>query len=314
MDRKIATKQIERIIHSIEDEKFPAKVRVLYVFGSYSRGALNPGDLDLILIHHPVPELLERLKVALIEKHGENFMSWPRGQWPEQKFESMMRRVMRRPGEKMDILLGSSIEQVNEMGENIANAHRILIWSESDRNWHLKLDSIKPDPNAGRHERAHFANLKRFSGGLDTMENVTEAVVQRFLKLTRIDAEKIEPKLNSLYQHWYDWWVQCKVMGKESMKLLRYGMWWLQEQHGQSSRRPYPPQRDGTMYSENRQYVVYFGKPPLYAVYQVCDGDRAHVRTCLIPHFKRDEPSELYVFEQGERTNQKELEQIKHRI
>jgi predicted nucleotidyltransferase len=313
MDRQIATRQIERIVHAIEGERFPTKVRELHVFGSYARGALNPGDLDLILIHDPAPELLERLKATLIEKYGKNFMNWPRGQWPERKFESMMRGVMRRPGEKMDILLGTSMEKIAAMGENIANAYRILIWSDSDRNWRLRLDSIKPDPNAGRHERAHFANLKRFYGELTTMVNVTETVSQRFLKLTRIDAEKVEPNLNPLYQHWFDWWMQCRVMGKNSMKLLRHGMWWLQEQRGQARRRPHPPQHDCTMYSEDGKYVVYIGNPPLYAVYRVCYGDHRHVRACLIPHFKRGEPNEMFVFEKGERRNQKEQEQVMHR-
>ena len=37
------------------------------------------------------------------------------------------------------------------------------------------------DPGAGRHERAHFADLKRFSGDLRTMLNVTEAITKGFL-------------------------------------------------------------------------------------------------------------------------------------
>lgn len=122
MDRRNATRQIERIIHAIEAEKFPTKVRELYVFGSYARGALDPGDIDLILIHDPAPELLKRLESEIVKKYGINFMHWPRGQLPETKFESMMRRVMRRPGEKMDIVLSTSIEKIAEMGENIANA------------------------------------------------------------------------------------------------------------------------------------------------------------------------------------------------
>ena len=89
MDRQNATLKIERIINAIEAEKFPTKVRELYVFGSYARGAINPGDIDLILIHDPAPELLKRLKSEIIKKYGHNFMYWPRGQLPERKFESM---------------------------------------------------------------------------------------------------------------------------------------------------------------------------------------------------------------------------------
>ena len=104
MDRQIATRQIERIVHAIEGEKFPTKVRELLVFGSHGRGALNPGDLDVIVIHDPVPELLKRLEADLVKKYGKDPFYWPRGQSPERKFGSMMRKVMSRPGEKMDIL------------------------------------------------------------------------------------------------------------------------------------------------------------------------------------------------------------------
>jgi predicted nucleotidyltransferase len=315
MDRQRATSQIERIVHSIEEGRFPTKVRELYVFGSYARGALSPGDLDLILIHDPAPDLLERLKAELVKKYGKNFMYWPRGQWPERKLESLMRGVMRKPGEKMDILLGTSMEKINEMGDNIANAHRVMIWSEFDRDWKTKTDAIKPDPEAGRHKRAHFADLKRFNGDLLMMLNVTEAISQGFLKLTRIDAEAVEPTLNPVYQYWYDHWVKCKVMGKKSMQLLRHGMWWMQQQRGQTNRQPNPPQHTGMMSSEDWKYVVYFGNPPLYAAYEVCDrkdSEPRHrrIRICLIPHFKTGQPNEVFVFEKGEKTDQKELERI----
>lgn len=313
MDRQKASRQIERIVRAIEEGRYPAKVRELYVFGSYARGALSPGDLDLIVIHEDVTEMLERFKAELIEEYGKNYLYWPRGQWPERRFETMMRKVMRKPGEKMDILLGMSMEKIDQMGDIVANSLRVLIWSEIDRDWRRKLESIKPDPSAGRHERAHFTNLKRFNADLCAMENVTEAVSQGFLKLTRIDAASVEPSLNPLYQNRYDWWITCKVMGKESMKLLSHGMWWMQKQRGQALQLPCPPQHDGIMTSDDRKYAVHFGKPSLYSVYQVCNGDNRLVRLCLIPHFKKDEPNELFVFERGTRWNEKEFEKIMDR-
>ncbi len=313
MDRQTASRQIERMVQAIEDGKFPAKIRELHVFGSYARGALDPGDLDLIVIHEDVSEMLKSMQAELIEKHGESFLCWPRGQWPERKFETTMRKVMRRPGEKMDILFGTSMEKLDLIGNIVANSPRVLIWSETDRDWQGKLESIKPDPNAGRHERPHFANLKRFNDYRHTMENVTEAVSQGFLKLTRIDAASVEPSLNPLYQDRYDWWIKCKVMGMESMKLLLHGMWWMQKQRGQALQLPCPPRHDGVMTSEDRKYAVHFGKPSLYSVYQVCLGDHRLVTLCLIPHFKRNEPNELFVFERGTRRDQKEMEKIMDR-
>lgn len=67
MDRQKASRQIERIVRAIEDGKFPARIRELHVFGSYARGALSPSDLDLIVIHEDVSEMLESFKAELIE-------------------------------------------------------------------------------------------------------------------------------------------------------------------------------------------------------------------------------------------------------
>jgi len=131
------------------------------------------------------------------------------------------------------------------------------------------------------------------------MLNVTEAINQGFVKFTRIGTETVEPMLNPIYEHWYDRWVQCKVMGKASMKLLRHGMWWMQQQRGQKYRRPWAPDHDGNMCSEDRKYAVYFGKPPLYATYNVCDGRHRYMRICMIPHFKRGQANEMFIFERA---------------
>lgn len=310
MNRETATRQIERIIQAIEAENFPAKVLELHVFGSFARGALNPGDLDLIVIHEPAPDLLNRLEKDVIKKYGKSFLHWPPRQWPHEKFKSMMAAVMRKPGEKMDILLAESMEKIDEIGENIANTHRVLIWSNSDRDWQAKLDAIKPDPQAGRHERAHFADLKRFNTDLQTMEHVTEAVSQGYLKLTQLDADKVEPTLNPGYQHCHDWWMECGFMGKKSLKLLRYGMWWIQEQPGQADKCPDHPRREGDMFSKDGKYVVCLGNPPLHVVFHVARGEPRRKGICLIPHFKRGELNEMFVFEKGERTDQKELGKI----
>lgn len=314
MDRERATRQIERIIRTIEGEDFPARVKELYVFGSYARGALNPGDLDLIVIHEPAsPDFLSHLREQIEETYGEDDFLWPRGVSPEHRFESMITRAVRRPGEKMDILLATSMGRLLGMGDNIAKAHRVLLWSDTDRDWQPKVTSIKPDPAAGRFERGHFASLKRFRGSLRSMINVSEAVDLQLLRLARLDAAEVEPELNPVYQYWFDWWVECKVMGKDSMKILRHGLWWMQQQRGQAWHRPHPPRHEGIMCSEDWKYAVYFGQPPLNAVYRVCEKEHRYVRICLIPHFKRDEKNEMFIFEKGDKFSQKRLDALLNR-
>jgi len=53
MHRDKFTAKLVRIVESIEAGKVSMDVRELYVFGSYSRGAVEPGDLDLIIVHGP---------------------------------------------------------------------------------------------------------------------------------------------------------------------------------------------------------------------------------------------------------------------
>jgi hypothetical protein len=120
----------------------------------------------------------------------------------------------------------------------------------------------------------------------------------------------VDPILNAVYQKWYDHCVKIRMLGKDSMKLLRHGMWWLQQQRGQASHHPQPPQHNGTMCSIDREYAVYFGKPPLYNVRRVFEKQHRCKRICLIPHFKRDQRNEMFIFARGNRTSVKRFEAI----
>lgn len=290
MDRNIATSKIERIIHAIESDKFPVRVRELHVFGSYARGALDPGDLDLIVIHDSPQELLEKIKCEFDNKYGKH--SWPSGVYAYRKLESLMRAVMRKPGEKMDIFLGVSMNEINIVGEKV---DRVLIWSDSDHNWRERLESIKPDPSAGRYDRGHFANARRFRTDRHTMTAITQDIDKGILKLTRIDAESVKPILNPLYLRRYERTVLFN--GKKSAKLYRLAMWWLQEQDGQAYK---VPDHFGRcmIHSDDYKYVVYYGNPPLF---EACKVGHPFVKVCMIPHFKRGEPNEIFVFEKGDK-------------
>jgi hypothetical protein len=301
---------LERILKAIEAGAFPARIKELHVFGSYARGALNLDDLDLIVVHEPAPRrLMERFEEEIVRKYGSDIMYWRTS--PERKFHALMCRPMRRPGEKMDILLGTSIDEVLRRGNNLANAQRVLLWSEADRDWRSQLRAMKADPSAGRYERGHFAPVRRFHCEASTMEKVSEAIAKRIIKLTRIASESVDlSRLNPTYRHWLDWWTHCKVMGKDSMKLLPYGLWWMQQQRGQGKKSPHPPSHDAVMPSEDFKYAVFFGRPSLYAVLNF-DPAKGYRKICLIPHFKRNVPNELFIFQCGEKFVKAELDKIR---
>lgn len=276
MGRAKATQQLERIVAAAENGVFPAKVTELYAFGSFARGALQPHDLDLIVIHEAPPAaLMARLDAEVRGKYGVSPLRWR--VWPHEKFQSLMRKVMCRPGEAMDIIFARSLDEAVRDWGKIGESERVLVWSDADRDWHGHLATIKVDEAAGRFERGHFANIKRFGCDLTTMDQVSEALRQRVLKLTRVPAESIKLELNGVYQHWLDHWNACEVMGQESMKLLPYGMWWMQQQRGQRWVRPNPPHQV-TMLSQDRKYVVCFGRPPLCAVFRVTCTEQRSLR------------------------------------
>jgi len=51
MRREQFTDKLVRMIQTIQSGALPARVREFYVFGTYSRGALHPGDLDVVVVH-----------------------------------------------------------------------------------------------------------------------------------------------------------------------------------------------------------------------------------------------------------------------
>jgi len=74
MHRDKFTTKLVRIVESIESGKLPMDVRELYVFGSYSRGAIQPGDLDLIIVHGPGRQKIDEQVDKALQKSHPNIL------------------------------------------------------------------------------------------------------------------------------------------------------------------------------------------------------------------------------------------------
>ncbi len=308
MTREQATAKIARIIGDIEKSHLRKQVKELHVFGSYARGATTVGDLDLVLVvEPPSPRHLRRLAAEAKAGCQPNLRYCPPRMLAMRRFHNRISAKIRRPGEKIDILLGDSLQQVLGLGKTIAMSRRVLLWTPSDRQWESKIDAIKANAAATRFERGHFADLRMFNGDLEMMEAIGRAIRARLIRLTRIDAACEKAPLNDLYQYWHDHWVNCGRRGRESAKLLRHALWWIQHQRGQAKCLPNPWGRDTIIVSEDRKYLVHFGRPSLYMIHQVS----RYTRICLIPHFKRDRRNELFVFEKGSRFSQRRLDALR---
>src|SRR5258707_2832020 len=66
MTRDRWMEKLETIISRVEAGEAPARIREIHVFGSFARGAIEPNDLDLIVIHdRPSREVLAPLLQAV---------------------------------------------------------------------------------------------------------------------------------------------------------------------------------------------------------------------------------------------------------
>jgi hypothetical protein len=298
MNREQFTKKLVRVIETIESGALPARVREFYVFGSYSRGALEPGDLDVIVIHDRPPRDYEEALLRHFQEKGYSVT--------EQIFKAAdklradMCRPLRRPGEKIQILLAQKLDELVGEGSKIKHDDLILLWSEADQDYRPRLESIRPDSEAGRASRDHIIELKRLYDTISTMERTVELIRKEELVLTRIAINSIDCQLSAYHSHWLAWWTQCKIMGKDSMKLLPYAMWWLQRHRQQSGL----PDSQCVVWSKTGTHRVHLGRPSLGWMIGEFHCSSKVKRQCLIPHLKTGQPNELLVFERGKKWSQ----------
>ena len=136
MNRHQSTKILVRMIETIEAEQTPAEVRELYVFGSYARGAMEPDDVDIVVIHgEPPPELMKALQ-AKVDENARTFFEQLTG--AEKRFQAAMRRAFRKPGERVDLIVGRNLDEIVRM-YRFDHSDLILLWSKADREWQANL-------------------------------------------------------------------------------------------------------------------------------------------------------------------------------
>lgn len=114
-----------------EKRQYTAQLKRLWVFGSYSRGALHCGDLDVIV-------------------EGDAQQCKPDGQFDHRTaFESKFVKVA--VGALPDVRVYTGTPDDNSSGEAIPEAK--LVWDGPGSNWRGAISSIAADPSAGRHQR-----------------------------------------------------------------------------------------------------------------------------------------------------------------
>lgn len=142
MKRERATKILTRILQTVDSLSGESPIREVFVFGSYAEGALNPGDIDLVIVHDPVTdELRERLEHEAKSKRLNHIDEL---YYPVVRYQAMIKKPLRRPGESVDILLDTSFEGILSQYSTLADSRFVLLWSRDDRNWEQKWHRSVP--------------------------------------------------------------------------------------------------------------------------------------------------------------------------
>ncbi len=300
MKREQFTVKLVRILKSLDSASFPARVREVYVFGSYARGALEPGDLDLLVVHDRATKEYEATAIKHFTDRGMSDIGAICKS--VDKFRADMSRVFRTPGERVQILLTSELSCVVGTESRIKESDLVLLWSQSDRNWQEKLEAIREDAAAGRAPRNHIIPMSRLHDRVTAMEEVVGMIADGRLLFERLPVDNVRCKLNGYHTRWLRVWTDCQVMGVKSMETLPYAMWWL-EQHRQ---RCDVPNRTEIL-SKRKTHRLEVGKPSLGWMLGVFKSNPKIVRQCLIPHFRVKGPNELLTFERGPNWQNKPL-------
>ena len=288
MKRDRAIRIIRRIVETLEAGGTPATVRELYVFGSFARGAVEPNDLDLIVVHDPTPvELIEQFK----QRASELRLDFGRSlHYPAQRFRGAMGKALRKPGEAIDLLLGTSFQEVAQTYTVLRNDTVMLLWSQTDRGVESKLAGIAVDPDAGRAERPGFMTSKEAGCTAQEMRHVATMLDRNMLLLNRWTLTDEPPELHGELRRCCEWWVKIGTMGKKSLQSLPYAFHWLQE-HGATD-----VYQDVTeVYDREGSYFARVGPMGLDRMLWRLQQDRAQA-VCLIPHFKRGQSREAFEF------------------
>lgn len=182
----------------------------------------------MIIVHE---EMSEELRSQLREIAEQNCLDWSSASYyPVHTYRQMVQKPLRRPGEAVDMLLGTSLNQVFEHYSTVKHGPRILLWTESQRDWREALSSIRVDPTATRSKRLEFIPCKRAGCSLQEMLRLTAWIENGAVNGQRIvfPVPPIPLTLNA--QERIARLVSVGYFGKDSQECLLCGGWWIEQQ------------------------------------------------------------------------------------
>ncbi len=280
MKRAQATEKLCRIIQTIETVPMPVSVEEVYVFGSYTRGATDCGDLDVILVTAaPSDEDIARCP-------SRTFLDLP-------DFGKEFRRLLKDSRSERIDLLHTHDPSWDKVGK-IQRKDCVLIWN-GDAVWKERIAAIEPDPRAGRAPRREYI----FTGqgfARDFEERwrwAEEAIEAGAIRLRRLDTAKMEsrpwPKIERLREaglargEWPDLWkIAASYIadrGKEPCLEGLLACRWI-------------------LNATDRSAFLHLGKPQVRCIVGWLQNEDVEWAGAL-PFSRKRKPGQLWVFSRG---------------
>ena len=255
------TKKLRRILTTLNTESFKAIPRALYVFGSYSRGAPEPGDLDLLFVYDLPADHEKEAEFWSLFCDAKTF----KREFVMQYVREFNAKLLRR-GEQNHIMYdegGRLLESIRAGGWMMDEEDLVLLWSDEDRDWEPKLDAIKVNPKAGRAPRNHFCELNRLVCGNGTMFVVMEMLRQKVLKMKKIPVDLKNDSPPMLHEPEHQRWLRFNERSQarprvKHAQILRYGLWWLEREHQTVMENAW---FEKMLLSKSQTHLLLLGKP-----------------------------------------------------
>lgn len=201
--------RIHEIVGRIQAADCPVTITAVYVFGSYARGALLCGDVDLILV-------LDGWDAERLPK--DRILGVPR-------VHPYIRQTIVGRGLPVD-------EVVVFRGDPMPtySSAPILIWTPTAPDVDAALRKIPLDPEAGRFQRDYLVSPRRIYDGVEGLTALAEAQAAGVLTVERLPIDRAAPPPWSASASRAQCGWHASFTGRERQRLYPYACDWLTRQ------------------------------------------------------------------------------------